>query len=513
MAIAQRDGIPSTKWRDDVKRLASDLAGPATDLSPEAQRDLDIELAQAILELDYRLSNQVSAILHHPRFRSLEATWRGLSFLLRTLPPDRDIRVKLLDIPKDQLFEDLQAGRSDPPNIRESMLHQLMVEEEYAQFGGEPFALLVLDHPVSAMPADLGYLRRLAMIGEVSHTPVLVAATPDMIGLSDFTDLAHKALPVVDALERRDVSALWRRLRGEIDAAGRPNAARQGEPERFLCFVLPRLLGRAPITATPEEGSPFVFRERPPVEPNAPPDARAQAQAQAQAQRPWRSSDLLWINPAYGVAQLIVRSFHRYRWCTTFTGYADGAGILAGLPTMPFQTGERPIHDRYPLEVQLTEEQARDCTVAGLTPLMPIPGRGGVALHDALTIAAPRKPMRGPIPLAEIFRTKLTMVLAVCRIAHYLKVMMREMTGQNRSARDLESELNRWLSQYTVRQDDVTPELQAERPLRDARVIVSETPNRPGEYQIAMTLAPHTSVQGIACTLELASEMLASTGG
>src|SRR5688572_13399696 len=42
-----------------------------------AARQLDV----AIARLDDLLSRQVNAILHHPRWQALEASWRGLAFL------------------------------------------------------------------------------------------------------------------------------------------------------------------------------------------------------------------------------------------------------------------------------------------------------------------------------------------------------------------------------------------------------------------------------------------------
>src|SRR5262245_56704937 len=41
------------------------------------------QLDAAVARLDALLAGQVNAILHHPRFQSLEASWRGLEFLWR----------------------------------------------------------------------------------------------------------------------------------------------------------------------------------------------------------------------------------------------------------------------------------------------------------------------------------------------------------------------------------------------------------------------------------------------
>jgi len=43
-------------------------------------RDLGAAATARIADIDARLSKQLREILHHPDFKSLEATWRGLYY-------------------------------------------------------------------------------------------------------------------------------------------------------------------------------------------------------------------------------------------------------------------------------------------------------------------------------------------------------------------------------------------------------------------------------------------------
>ncbi len=75
---------------------------------------------------------------------------------------------------------------------------------------------------------------------------------------------------------------------------------------------------------------------------------------------------------------------------------------------------------------------------------------------------------------------QLQYMFAVCRIAHYLKSMMRDKVGSFASPDSVEQFLNGWIHQYVTTDDNATQEVKARYPLREARVEVSEVPGRPG---------------------------------
>ena len=57
--------------------------------------------------LDDTSSGLMRAVLHHPHFQALEATWRGLDFLLRTVETDEELTVSMLDLSRAELASDL----------------------------------------------------------------------------------------------------------------------------------------------------------------------------------------------------------------------------------------------------------------------------------------------------------------------------------------------------------------------------------------------------------------------
>src|SRR5262249_5101738 len=67
-------------------------------------------LTEAIARLDGLLSRQVNAILHHPSFQKLEASWRGLRYLVEQVEEVDAIRVRVLNVTWKELVRDLERA-------------------------------------------------------------------------------------------------------------------------------------------------------------------------------------------------------------------------------------------------------------------------------------------------------------------------------------------------------------------------------------------------------------------
>src|SRR5436190_10274879 len=64
--------------------------------------DLLLQFSRDIVAIDSLLSRQVNAILHHPRFQQLEASWRGLRHLVDGPIEEQVIQVKLLNVSRSE---------------------------------------------------------------------------------------------------------------------------------------------------------------------------------------------------------------------------------------------------------------------------------------------------------------------------------------------------------------------------------------------------------------------------
>src|SRR5262249_50964670 len=69
-----------------------------------------LEIDRLIAAIDDAITDQVNAVIHHPRFQTLEASWRNLRRLVEGADQNTRIKIKLLDISWVELCRDLQRA-------------------------------------------------------------------------------------------------------------------------------------------------------------------------------------------------------------------------------------------------------------------------------------------------------------------------------------------------------------------------------------------------------------------
>src|SRR5262249_29646632 len=105
-------------------------------------------LSRDIAGLDTLLTRQVNAILHHPAFQKLEASWRGLRYLVERVPEGENIKVRVLNVSWKELTRDLDRALE----FDQSQLFRKVYGEEFGTPGGEPFGVLLGDYEIHNKP-------------------------------------------------------------------------------------------------------------------------------------------------------------------------------------------------------------------------------------------------------------------------------------------------------------------------------------------------------------------------
>ena len=73
-----------------------------------------------IAELDYQISRQLDAVMHHEAFQAVESLWCGLKSLVDKTDFRQNVKIELLDLSKDDLRQDFE----DSPEIIQSGLYK-----------------------------------------------------------------------------------------------------------------------------------------------------------------------------------------------------------------------------------------------------------------------------------------------------------------------------------------------------------------------------------------------------
>jgi len=205
-------------------------------------------LSRDVALLDELITTQVNAILHHPRFQKLEASWRGLRYLVQQSDEAENVKVRVLNVSWRELVRDVdQAIQFD-----QSRFFRKVYEDEFGMPGGEPFGLLLGDYEIRPGPCkehptdDVEALTRISGVAAAAFAPFIAAVHPSMFGLDDFSTLGQP-LNLSATFEQLEYLK-WRAFRDTDDA-------------RYVGLTLPRVLMRLPYDDDGSRTDGFIYRE------------------------------------------------------------------------------------------------------------------------------------------------------------------------------------------------------------------------------------------------------------
>ncbi|WP_323102171.1 type VI secretion system contractile sheath domain-containing protein, partial [Klebsiella variicola] len=111
-----------------------------------------------IAELDFQISRQLDAVMHHQEFQQVESLWRGLKQLVDNTDYRQNVKTEILDVAKDELRQDFE----DAPELIQSGLYWHTYTAEYDTPGGEPIGSVISAYEFDASPQDVALLRNIS---------------------------------------------------------------------------------------------------------------------------------------------------------------------------------------------------------------------------------------------------------------------------------------------------------------------------------------------------------------
>ena len=452
--------------RERGRDLVKEFVAQVLDGSMIVAKDAEMMINARIAQIDHLLSLQLNEILHHPQFQKLEGTWRGLKYLMDNSEAGVSIKVRVFNVSKKELLRDIERA----PEFDQSALFKKVYEDEYGVFGGAPFGALIGDYEFGKHPEDMALLEGISHVAAQAHAPFVAAALPEMLNLESFTTL--------DA--PRDLARIF-----ESTEFAKWKSFRQSEDARYVGLTLPHVLGRVPYGKDTKPIEEFRFEEG--VDGSD-------------------HSKYLWVNAAYTLAARMTESFALYGMCVAMRG-VEGGGLVEGLPTHSFRTDEGDVATKCPTEIPITDRREKELADLGFLPLVHCKGTDYAAFFSVQSCSKPKKYDSDSANANARLATQLPYIMAVSRFAHYLKSMMRDKIGSFMARGEAEEFLNRWIKQYVTENDNASPEIKAKRPLREARIDVTEVAGKPGVYRAVAFLRPHFQLDELTVSLRLVAEL------
>ena len=329
--------------------------------------------------------------MHHPEFQKLEGTWRGLNYLVMNSETSASLKLKVLNIPKKELYDDLDKA----VEFDQSQIFKKIYETEFGSPGGEPYGALIGDYEFTNHPEDIDLLGKMSNVAAGGLLPVRLRG-------------------VARALRVREL--------GGADQAPRPGEDLPGDRLHQVA-VLPRLGGLALRHADDAAGA-------------GPPALRGRDQADRGVRlrggrlRASRSphDQFTWMNAAYVLGTRMTDAFAKYGFCTAIRG-AEGGGKVEGLPAFVFTSDDGDRDLKCPTEIGITDRRENELSKLGFLPLCHYKNTDYAVFFGGQTTQKPKKYDRPEATANAAISARLPYIMATSRFAHYLKVMARDWIG------------------------------------------------------------------------------------
>ena len=475
-SLLQKEFKPrSDEAKSAVEAAVQTLAQQALANTKVLGKDVTQSIQAMIAAIDAKLTEQINLIIHNEDYQKLESAWRGLHYMVNNTETDENLKIRVMDISKKDLHKTLRKFKGTAWD--QSPLFKKVYEQEYGQFGGEPFGAIVGDYHFDQSPPDVELLGEMAKIAASAHAPFITGASPNLMQMESWQELANP----------RDLTKIfltpeyagWRSLRDSDDA-------------KYLGLCMPRFLARTPYGANTNPVEEFDFEED---------TAGAD------------HSKYAWANAAYAMATNINRSYKLYGWGSRIRGIESG-GAVENLPLHTFPSDDGGVDQKCPTEIAISDRREAELSKAGLLSLIHRKNSDFAAFIGAQSLNKPAEYDDPDATANANLAARLPYLFACNRFAHYLKCIVRDKVGSFKERADMERWLNKWIMNYVDGDPaNSSEETKARRPLAAAEVVVEEVEGNPGYYSSKFFLRPHYQLEGLTVSLRLVSKLPSAKGG
>ena len=457
---------------DTTKELLTVLAAQAMDGTLVWNQNVGVTIRNAVADIDKLMSQQMSVIMQNEKFRILEGCWRGVQKVVREADLGSMQKIRLIDYNKDELIEQFEGA----PAIDRSPLFEALYQREFGTAGGNPYGVLIGDYYFGYGDEDIALLTYMAETASACHAPFVSAVGAQMFEYNSFESF-DEGRPVAAGFDSPTYAG-W-------------NAFRESDDSRYVTLTLPSTLSRLPYGKNGKSAKTFDYNEL-----GTDSDGN---------QRPRKNSELVWSNAAYDMALKMNEAFTAFGWCTAIRGLENG-GKVTQLPNLTYKSDAGDIQQQCPTEVNLTDEREKELSDLGLLPLVHYKDSSHAVFIGSQTSQKPKVYVDPDATSNAAISARLPYIMATSRIAHYLKVMGRDMLGSNLEAGDVQKDLQSWIDQYTNAGAMGNAE-RSRTPLAESVIEVIEQPGKPGAYSAIAYLRPWLQLEELTTSVRLVTKI------
>ncbi len=436
-------------------------------------------ITNAIAAIDAAMSRQLAEILHNPDYQKLEGSWRGLHHLVMNSETSAQLKIRVMNISKRELFKDLDKA----VEFDQSQIFKKIYEAEFGSPGGEPYGALIGDYEFTNHPEDIDLLAKMSQVSAAGFAPFVTAAAPQLLGMESFTELSKPR--DLEKIFLDESYTKWRSFRDSDDS-------------RFVVLTMPRTLSRLPYGKNTKVVEEFDFEEV---------DLDGAGNA-----KPVPHSHYAWMNTSYVLGARLTDAFAKFGWCTAIRG-AENGGKVEGLPAHVFLADDGDKDLKCPTELAITDRREAELSKLGFLPLCHYKNTDYAVFFGAQTAQKAKKYDRPEATANAAISARLPYIMATSRIAHFLKVIARDKIGSFMERQDCEEWLKRWIANYVCTDPHPSDDVKARYPLAEAEIKVEEIPGAPGSYNAVAWLRPWLQLEELTTSLRMVAKIPAAAKG
>jgi type VI secretion system ImpC/EvpB family protein len=323
--LGTKSRLPSTPRETNESRAEAGVEAFIRSLvAPHIVAEVDPQLPQFLSAVDAAITDMMRSLQHNAAFQKLEATWRGVQWLLAGTGEidEGDLEVSLLHLTRADL-----SAKAHPDSA-------LKLRLEARGADATPWSLVVADFAFGPSAGDMETLRGLGELSSGLGIPLVAAAQSALVGCEN---IGAQADPKAWTGLPGDVAPLWAKVRTMPES-------------RFLGLTWPRVILRVPYGKKTDPIAAFEFEEIPADHDH---------------------EDYLWGNGAFAAALTMVR---------TYLGRAGGIeGDIGDLPAFTYMEHGEPMLKPC-AEFCMTERAADEALTRGFMPLVSYQNRNAIRL-------------------------------------------------------------------------------------------------------------------------------------
>ncbi|WP_119343368.1 type VI secretion system contractile sheath large subunit [Facilibium subflavum] len=427
-------------------------------------------IQKAIERIDALVSAQLNAIISQESFKQLHTQWLQIQDVFNGKGEDDKIDVCLLDVSKDELQYDFERNLYD---ISSSDLFQKVYVDEFDQYGGEPYGLLMGMYDFSYHEEDITWLSGMGMVAEGAHAPFLGAVNLDFFGVENASEL--RKIKSFESLMEHPRYRHW-------------NDFRETDQAAYIGLCVGQYIVKQPYHPTN----------------NAVPGKSLKGFSEVVDSYESKEA-YLWASTNIHMARNIMRSYDKTGWMQYIRGPENG-GYVENL-LAPVYNINGYDEQRSALDVSFADYMELSLANVGLIPLIEEKRTKNAAFFSVQSIKKVNEFVDDMDSINSQLVANLSYTLSISRIAHYIKCVIREKIGSVVSKEVIYNIINDWIQRYVTIAFKPTPLEMAKYPFRAAEVVVNPIPGKAGWYKTQVTLLPHIQFEGMDTTLKVDAKL------